>query len=39
MNPKAATEEETLRIFECLKKNYLNIEAAINVYLESGDCL
>jgi hypothetical protein len=30
---KAATEEEALKIFEYLKKNYLNIEAATNVYL------
>jgi hypothetical protein len=31
---KAATEEDALKIFEYLKKNYLNIEAATNVYLE-----
>jgi hypothetical protein len=30
---KAATEVEALKIFEYLKKNYLNIEAATSVYL------
>lgn len=31
---KASTEPESLEIFEYLKKNYLNIETATNVYLE-----
>jgi hypothetical protein len=31
---KAATEEEALQIYEYLKKNYLNIEAATNEYLK-----
>jgi hypothetical protein len=31
---KAATEEEAIKIFEYLTKNYLNIEAATNVYLK-----